>query len=814
MVTKPWGYEYLVYQNPDAAVWLLCIEPGKRTSLHKHERKVTQLIVVSGELSVEVGGKRRVLSDGQDQIISKGIPHQTKNHSSKSAYLIEIEYPNDKFDLVRISDDFGREGQGYENQSQFVARRPNHDYIEFLDTTSSSVISKRIRNTRIHFFNSNPQFVQKFFQDAPSEKLKFFQLEEFKKTSSQEGHLSLEELVEGEAFSVSSTRQKILALELEVLEVPGYDKLTDAIIDVFDGVMFGTLGDSSLHFGNHAARVEKIEIDLYRSDRTASLAAEGHSFITQIPTVLFVSSENGLIDATKAISNCFKDKTPLIALRFSANSLEGRATRSGTTKYLDSIFSAMDLFGSIIELREQDFMNDNLSKVLSRIWKNLSIENPGPVLVSVSLEALTKRYPKEKLASPKSLDQISSSLTKKMSLQFRSVIHNLSISPRPLIVLGRGVRIECTDQEISKFMRFLEELKIPVVTTRSGIDLVNNERENNFGRVGTYGVRYSNVILHEAESILFLGTSLSQAQTGKDSLLYAEKARKILINSQKLSSEKLGGDFESINASISEFVREFLEIQFNLFEPKKDWINYCTHLKNDYSHNMESPAEDRTQVIGEVLKNLTSLLNNDAIFCVDGGSLLHHFTQSAVIKSENRVVNSSIMEATGISFASALGVSYYAEKSNRTTVAITDSFGIYENLNHIEDIRDKSRNIKFIYLSEDVKSKNWNQDFLYPGSLVGRSFPIASDRIKRTWLAHDLPYIKIKPEDLTTLKNSLISNQNSLLIEIPVSLTTQLAPRVSYDRSQEGEFRQNSLSEMEPKKKLPSYIDFLQRRFE
>lgn len=814
MVTKPWGYEYLVYQNPDAAVWLLCIESGKRTSLHKHERKVTQLIVVSGELSVEVAGKKRILSDGQDQIISKGIPHQTENQSSKSAYLIEIEYPNDKFDLVRISDDFGRKGQGYENQSQFVARRPNHDYIEFLDTSTSSVISKRIRNTRIHFFNSNAQFVQNFFQYAPPEKLKFFRLEEFEETSSQEYSLNLEKIANIETLSVSSTRQKILALELEVQEVPGYDKLTDGIIDVFNGVMFGTLGDSSLHFGNHAARVEKIEIDLFRSDRTASLAAEGHSFISQIPTILFVSSENGLIDATKAISNCYKDKTPLVVLRFSAHSLEGKAARIGATKHLDAVFSSVNLFNSTIELSEQDFMNDNLSKVLSRIWKDLSLANPGPILISVSQEVLMKRYPKKNTASSKRLDEIYSTTPTKESLRFESVLGRLCTSPRPLIVLGRGMRIECADQEISKFMRLLENLKIPVVTTRSGIDLVDNERENNFGRVGTYGVRYSNLILHEAETILFLGTSLSQAQTGKDPLLYGESARKILINSQNLRRDKIGGDVESIKAYVSEFVKDFRGIQIDLYEPKKDWYDYCIYLKNNYPQSMESPTEIRAQSIGEVLKNLTSLVDNDAIFCVDGGSLLHHFTQSAVIKGENRVVNSSIMEATGISFASALGVSYYAEKLNRVTIAITDSFGIYENLSHIEDIRDKNRKIKFIYLSEDIKSKNWNQDFLYPGSSVGRSSQIASDRIKRTWLANDLPYIKIKPEDLTTLKNSLISNENSLLIEIPVSMTTHLVPRVSYERNLEGEFKQNSLSEMEPKKKLPSYIEFVQRRFE
>ena len=52
MVTKPWGYEYLMYQNEDIAIWSLHIDYGKQTSLHCHPRKKTGLILLSGEAEV------------------------------------------------------------------------------------------------------------------------------------------------------------------------------------------------------------------------------------------------------------------------------------------------------------------------------------------------------------------------------------------------------------------------------------------------------------------------------------------------------------------------------------------------------------------------------------------------------------------------------------------------------------------------------------------------------------------------------------------------------------------------------------------
>jgi hypothetical protein len=166
------------------------------------------------------------------------------------------------------------------------------------------------------------------------------------------------------------------------------------------------------------------------------------------------------------------------------------------------------------------------------------------------------------------------------------------------------------------------------------------------------------------------------------------------------------------------------------------------------------------------------------------------------------------MEATGISFASALGVSHFAQKLSRSTIAITDSFGIFDNMSHIEDIRDKNRNIKFIYLSENTKRKNWNQDFLYPGSSVGISSEIASDRIRKTWIGYELPYVKIEAQDVASLKEAIISDMSSLLIEIPVNLSTQLVPRVSYERLPDGRFQQNSLLRMDPEKTLLLFNEF------
>ena len=52
IVEKPWGYEYLAYENKDVALWALYISYDQETSLHCHPNKDTGLIVLDGSVNV------------------------------------------------------------------------------------------------------------------------------------------------------------------------------------------------------------------------------------------------------------------------------------------------------------------------------------------------------------------------------------------------------------------------------------------------------------------------------------------------------------------------------------------------------------------------------------------------------------------------------------------------------------------------------------------------------------------------------------------------------------------------------------------
>ena len=119
VVRKPWGYEYLTYQSKKVAVWILSINKKQETSIHAHVKKKTSLIVLDGEVTCSSLHKFTKKKSGTAVIINKSTFHKTYNHTNNDTLIMEIESPNDKGDLVRFNDKYGRAGLGYEKSDNF-----------------------------------------------------------------------------------------------------------------------------------------------------------------------------------------------------------------------------------------------------------------------------------------------------------------------------------------------------------------------------------------------------------------------------------------------------------------------------------------------------------------------------------------------------------------------------------------------------------------------------------------------------------------------------------------------------------------------
>jgi mannose-6-phosphate isomerase-like protein (cupin superfamily) len=127
LVKKPWGSEYLIYENKKIAAWFLNISQNKETSLHCHPLKKTGFVLLNGSVEMNVGFYRKKKLTALDKImIRPGLFHSTKSLSKEGAQIIEIETPNKKGDLIRFKDNYGREKKPYESKKSMIELPKNY----------------------------------------------------------------------------------------------------------------------------------------------------------------------------------------------------------------------------------------------------------------------------------------------------------------------------------------------------------------------------------------------------------------------------------------------------------------------------------------------------------------------------------------------------------------------------------------------------------------------------------------------------------------------------------------------------------------
>ena len=120
-VIKPWGSEYKIYSNSISSTKLLRLDHNKSTSLHCHPIKKTGLVLIKGEVEVDLGFyNTKKLFPISKLMIRPGLFHCTKNLNKQTATILEIETPINKDDMVRFKDNYGRENKPYENTKHMV----------------------------------------------------------------------------------------------------------------------------------------------------------------------------------------------------------------------------------------------------------------------------------------------------------------------------------------------------------------------------------------------------------------------------------------------------------------------------------------------------------------------------------------------------------------------------------------------------------------------------------------------------------------------------------------------------------------------
>jgi mannose-6-phosphate isomerase len=111
-VDKPWGHELIWALTDRYCGKILVIETGRRLSLQYHEQKDEAILVMSGRLLLHLDDETGTMTTrelGPGESAHVGVGRRHRYEAIERVELVEVSTP-ELDDVVRVEDDFGREG--------------------------------------------------------------------------------------------------------------------------------------------------------------------------------------------------------------------------------------------------------------------------------------------------------------------------------------------------------------------------------------------------------------------------------------------------------------------------------------------------------------------------------------------------------------------------------------------------------------------------------------------------------------------------------------------------------------------------------
>jgi len=107
---RPWGRYEVLQEGATYKVKSIHVNPGKRLSYQRHQKRSEHWYVTDGSGEVTLDGKVQVVSQGSIIEIPQGMLHRISNTGSSELILIEVQTGSyfGEDDIERVEDDFGR----------------------------------------------------------------------------------------------------------------------------------------------------------------------------------------------------------------------------------------------------------------------------------------------------------------------------------------------------------------------------------------------------------------------------------------------------------------------------------------------------------------------------------------------------------------------------------------------------------------------------------------------------------------------------------------------------------------------------------
>ena len=549
-------------------------------------------------------------------------------------------------------------------------------------------------------------------------------------------------------------------------------KLSDAIgkylVSKGVKVIFGYQGGAITHMIDSFDKNGISYIQSY-NEQGAGMAADAYARVSELGFGVAIGTNGpGATNLITAIANAYCDSIPVL---FFTGQVHTFAMKKRASIRQES-FQEIDILSMVRPITKYCVTIMDKNRALSEIDKALKIAlegRKGPVLVDIPVDVQGQDV---EYVLP---EEVYTQTIQDDSEHFQNICDMLRIAERPLVIAGGGIR---NAGAVNEFREMINTIPIPVVSSLMGLDVLPHDNECFVGYIGSYGNRYANFAVQNADLILAIGTRLDLRQTGKRRDLFAPKAKLIHIDIDENELGHFVVEDVAIKCDIKHFLIKFNSMLGEINGPiLTKWKHQIEKWKIDYPSNKEF-LESKELNPNLFLKKIGKHIPSNSVITFDVGQNQMWSAQSLrVLGDDIRILNSGGLGAMGYSLPASIGA-YFAQSAKKI-IALMGDGGLQMNIQELQMIAHHKIPIKvFVFknnalgLIRDIHEKYYYDR--YVGSVDKFSVP-PLDRIS---VAYGMKYYKIIDYADCDNLEEIIRDNNPWLIEIEMNSKTYVRPEL------------------------------------
>jgi mannose-6-phosphate isomerase len=107
---RPWGRYEVLQESEYHKVKCIWVNPGKRLSYQRHQKRAEHWFIVQGTALVTIDGNERTVGPGETVEFGIGVLHRLANVGQDEVIFVEVQTGSyfGEDDIERIEDDFNR----------------------------------------------------------------------------------------------------------------------------------------------------------------------------------------------------------------------------------------------------------------------------------------------------------------------------------------------------------------------------------------------------------------------------------------------------------------------------------------------------------------------------------------------------------------------------------------------------------------------------------------------------------------------------------------------------------------------------------